>query len=97
MKKFSCTDALRKSQRSCRYQIQDDTNNITKADTKRQSETLQKVELTVSAHPYKHSKMFGTLVEGKKDPCSGDSGGPLMYKDEESGRWVIIGLFWLNL
>merc|ERR1712215_465553 len=25
------------------------------------------------------------------DPCSGDSGGPLMYKDPKTGRYVIIG------
>ena len=29
-----------------------------------------------------------------QDPCAGDSGGPLMYQDPDSGRWVIIG--WLK-
>ena len=29
-----------------------------------------------------------------QDPCAGDSGGPLMYQDPDSGRWVIIG--WLE-
>ena len=44
---------------------------------------------------YKQSKMFGTELEFKRgewqDPCSGDSGGPLMYQTPGSDRWVIIG------
>ena len=28
-----------------------------------------------------------------KDPCSGDSGGPLMIQDHETARWTIIGSF----
>ena len=24
-------------------------------------------------------------------PCAGDSGGPLMFKDKSSGRWILIG------
>ena len=81
-------------QGSCRYQIEDKTNNETIKETGQQSDELLKADLIVSDHKYKHHKMFGTLVgEDKKDPCSGDSGGPLMYRDKESGRWVAIGQF----
>ena len=60
-----------------------------------QSEDLKKVNLRVSNTSYSFTKMFGTEVgweEGTpQDPCSGDSGGPLMLKS--SGRWIIIGSF----
>ena len=60
-----------------------------------QSPELKRVDLTVSTHKFKHYKMFGTLTEKKdgdyQDPCSGDSGGPLMYQMKNSRRWVIIG------
>ena len=58
---------------------------------------LRKVTLRVSDILYDHKKMFGTEVEKnevtgeQKDPCGGDSGGPLMYESPASGRWVIIG------
>ena len=28
-----------------------------------------------------------------KDPCSGDSGGPLMVQDKATSQWTIIGKF----
>ena len=28
-----------------------------------------------------------------KDPCSGDSGGPLMVQDKATSQWTIIGNF----
>ena len=63
-----------------------------------QSPELKRVDLTVSTHKFKHYKMFGTLTEKKdgdyQDPCSGDSGGPLMYQMKNSRRWVIIGQLW---
>ena len=27
-----------------------------------------------------------------KDPCSGDSGGPLMVQDKATSQWTIIGI-----
>ena len=49
----------------------------------------------MSQTTYKQRKMFGTELEFKRgewqDPCSGDSGGPLMYQTPGSDRWVIIG------
>ena len=68
--------------------------------TGRQSVLLKRVNLKVSKKKFKHTKMFGTNLEFKRgewqDPCSGDSGGPLMHRtqnigDSDTGRWVIIG------
>ena len=67
-----------------------------------QSDLLKRVTLTVSKTKYNHTKMFGTLVEGPadsgkgewQDPCAGDAGGPLMYQEPSSNKWVIIG--WLE-
>ena len=65
-----------------------------------QSEFLKEVDLTVSETRFKYKKMFGTDTEKKngtwQDPCRGDSGGPLMYQDPGSGRWVIIGNCWIS-
>ena len=64
-------------------------------DDKRQSPMLKRVNLKVSTKSFKHTKMLGTLVEKKdgvyQDPCAGDSGGPLMYQDQSSGQWILIG------
>jgi len=59
-----------------------------------QSTLLQKVELEVDKKRYKHYKMFGTKTERNnngiyKDPCRGDSGGPLMLP--KGKRWVNVG------
>ena len=59
---------------------------------------LKRVNLMVSKKKYKKYKMFGTELEFKRGewqaPCSGDNGGPLMYQDSVSDRWVIIGSNW---
>ena len=64
-------------------------------DDKRQSPMLKRVNLKVSTKSFKHTKMLGTLVEKKngvyQDPCAGDSGGPLMYQDQSSRQWILIG------
>ena len=38
------------------------------------------------------NEMICTLTENGKSPCSGDSGGPLMWTYPKDGRQVVIGL-----
>ena len=69
--------------------------------TSRQTNLLKRVDLTVNKDPAgdEYQWLF-TNVEFKdgeyQDPCSGDSGGPLMYEipqSDGSAKWVIIGEF----
>jgi len=54
---------------------------------------LKYVYLKVNPRIYRHKKMFGTFLTKKnnqfQDPCSGDSGGPLMFLS--GNRYTIIG------
>jgi len=63
------------------------------------SDVLKRVDLIVSRKRYNHEKVLGTVLhkdfEGYRlvyqDPCSGDSGGPLMYFNKARGSYEIIG------
>jgi len=61
----------------------------------KQSKTLKYVWLKVNPRKYNHTFMFGTFLSKRdgvyQDPCSGDSGGPLMYLNENNSRFSLIG------
>ena len=76
----------------CRFMIEDKSQKW----TAQQSSQLKRVNLRVSMKNFQHFMMLGTELkkglDGEyQDPCAGDSGGPLMYQDKSSGRWILIG------
>ena len=78
----------------CRFMIEQEGQDW----TSKQSPVPRRVDLRVSKKKYKHFKMFGTELRKDEngvfeDPCAGDSGGPLMYRDRSSHRWTLIGHF----
>ena len=66
------------------------------SETLNQSPVLRKVNLKVSTKNYEHFKMLGAKNTKDKNgvfqaTCGGDSGGPLMYLEKSSQRWILIG------
>jgi len=64
-------------------------------ETLKFSPELRSVELTVVKRKYFEKKMFGTKLIKKngvyQDPCGSDSGGPLMFYNDKTARYVLIG------
>ena len=46
----------------------------------------------VSSVQIDDSLMCTGLKEGGRDACKGDSGGGLLYQEEDSGHWVEVGI-----
>jgi len=59
-----------------------------------ESPVLRAASVRVARKRYKHYNFLGTYIQkdGKyKDPCSGDSGSPLMYLNQRTLKYVVIG------
>ena len=50
------------------------------------------VNVLLSTLQIDDSLMCTGLKEGGRDACKGDSGGGLLYQEEDSGHWVEVGI-----